>query len=488
MDFLAGEGAFTYFAPWPNDPDLDILWPKISRDRQGRLHMVATSNTTPLRVFYARGVPDYEQWGISIDYETWSDNNQWLLMDTVTTLSANVVCSRTSDRVAVIYSRSRDDVNNNPTQVNNDLYVIYSEDGGDNWGEPVNVTQFETPDFDCPGGDTLICDRDTFRVFTDNSALFDMNDVLHVAFTTGYYYQIEGAVNIAFSDIWHWDEQYQYFSNIAHGSFVVSDSSLWVDPGFGNRMIQRPSLAIDTVMWGEMYCSFQRFDTLQTSETGWPQGEIYVAASPVIVDSDWITGVHWMEAVNVSNTNGGIAAPQGQSLSEGDITIADFVVRENFVPKLYLSYIMDTDAGISGSTECPFNIMRVEVASCNSHVPHNVGYPAMRIDSTGYPPPYLGIHADERRELAHDFTLHANYPNPFNSSTTIQFDLSREAIITLRVFDVQGRLVSTLIEGQSLSAGVHTELFDASSISSGVYFYRVETPLQHQTRKMVLMK
>ncbi|MCC6475859.1 T9SS type A sorting domain-containing protein [bacterium] len=91
-------------------------------------------------------------------------------------------------------------------------------------------------------------------------------------------------------------------------------------------------------------------------------------------------------------------------------------------------------------------------------------------------------------DQAVEFRLLEAYPNPFNSSTTIQFDLAREASVTLKVFDVQGRLVSTLIDDQTLSAGVHTQLFDASSFSSGVYFYRLETATHLQTMKMVLMR
>ena len=72
-----------------------------------------------------------------------------------------------------------------------------------------------------------------------------------------------------------------------------------------------------------------------------------------------------------------------------------------------------------------------------------------------------------------DFSLQQNYPNPFNPSTKISFGLAVDSKVTLKIFDVLGQEVTTLISSD-LSAGIHQINFDASSINSGVYFYRIE--------------
>ena len=90
------------------------------------------------------------------------------------------------------------------------------------------------------------------------------------------------------------------------------------------------------------------------------------------------------------------------------------------------------------------------------------------------------------------YSLHQNYPNPFNPSTKITFTLAANAQVTLKVFDVLGQEVMTLIN-QDITAGVHTYDFDAAGINSGVYFYRIEANGIDGTnftsvKKMILLK
>ena len=90
------------------------------------------------------------------------------------------------------------------------------------------------------------------------------------------------------------------------------------------------------------------------------------------------------------------------------------------------------------------------------------------------------------------YSLHQNYPNPFNPSTKITFTLAANANVSLKVFDVLGQEVMTLIN-QDLTAGAHTYDFDAAGFYSGVYFYRIETNGNDGTnftnvKKMILLK
>ncbi len=91
------------------------------------------------------------------------------------------------------------------------------------------------------------------------------------------------------------------------------------------------------------------------------------------------------------------------------------------------------------------------------------------------------------QELPQNFQLQQNYPNPFNPSTSITFALPHAANITLKVFDVLGREVATLVNGY-MTAGAHEVRFDASHLSSGVYLYTLTSGDFTQTKKMSLVK
>ncbi|MCU7494430.1 MAG: T9SS type A sorting domain-containing protein [Ignavibacteria bacterium] len=85
------------------------------------------------------------------------------------------------------------------------------------------------------------------------------------------------------------------------------------------------------------------------------------------------------------------------------------------------------------------------------------------------------------------YSLDQNYPNPFNPSTTIRYSLPENAMVSLKVYDVIGREVARLVNSE-MKAGLHEVHFDASRLSSGLYFYQLSTDKFVQTKKMMLIK
>jgi len=83
--------------------------------------------------------------------------------------------------------------------------------------------------------------------------------------------------------------------------------------------------------------------------------------------------------------------------------------------------------------------------------------------------------------------LHQNYPNPFNPTTTIKYDLSSYSVVKLNVYNYNGQLVKSLVDG-SMKAGFHTVNFDASNLCAGIYYYTMETANKTMTQKMVIVK
>jgi hypothetical protein len=94
---------------------------------------------------------------------------------------------------------------------------------------------------------------------------------------------------------------------------------------------------------------------------------------------------------------------------------------------------------------------------------------------------------DQPGALPTDFVLHGNYPNPFNATTTISFTLSSHSEVDLAVYDVLGRRVAQLVDGQ-LIAGDHRVAWNADGVSSGLYFYRLSVEGRVDGGRMVLLK
>ena len=94
---------------------------------------------------------------------------------------------------------------------------------------------------------------------------------------------------------------------------------------------------------------------------------------------------------------------------------------------------------------------------------------------------------DRSSEIPSAYTLAQNYPNPFNPSTTIEFNLPKSGLVSVKVYNTLGQEVETLVSGEQ-AAGKYTLRFDASRLTTGLYFYRLQAGEFVATKKMLLLK
>ena len=140
---------------------------------------------------------------------------------------------------------------------------------------------------------------------------------------------------------------------------------------------------------------------------------------------------------------------------------------------------------------------------------HPMGYVGLgtavdnaRIDSTEFDDPYLdktlsyefdpGLVrvADKRphEKPVVSLVLRQNYPNPFNPSTTIEYSLPENSMVSLTVFNSRGRQVAALLKDQKQPSGIHHVNFNAENLPSGLYFYRLATENNTAIGKMLFIK
>jgi hypothetical protein len=478
-DYIPGAGAF-FQPPWElpyvvaGDTTLQLIWPKIAVDHQGQVHVVSSEQPQsgaggdPMRVYYCRGVFDP-----AIPSMTFIPQ---VFIGWTETVAADVAASRHSNRVAVSVHHPR----SFPAafvQNNNDVYLYESEDGITwDWNHPTNVTNF------------LPSPRDSLRAYCDASILYDYGDNLHVAFTVFTADTVAGTGTYN-SQIYHWavHNGTGYYSLVANGYFniVSAETIAWAPPGAWQNFVQRPCLAVDEAT-GHLFITYIQYDTADVSSGGYPNGEVMVSRS---TDD----GCRWSVGTNITGTtNDGAAA--GDCWNEREATCNETVVDGD----LHILYVLDKDAGGVVSTPMegawtlnPTKYHRVSINDIST-APLMRKYP-LHADSAGFPPdsgwvpPSMGVGLTDGAEIPSRFRLAQNYPNPFNPTTMIHFDLSRADKVTLKVYNIIGQQVATLVDGK-LQAGTYQVPFDADNLASGVYFYKLSSSVQSETRKMVLLK
>jgi len=94
---------------------------------------------------------------------------------------------------------------------------------------------------------------------------------------------------------------------------------------------------------------------------------------------------------------------------------------------------------------------------------------------------------DNVSQIPNEFALYQNYPNPFNPTTNIKYQIAKQGHVTLKVFDIIGNEITTLIDSEH-SPGLYEIKFDANKLTSGIYFYKISHEDFLITKKMLLIK
>lgn len=126
-----------------------------------------------------------------------------------------------------------------------------------------------------------------------------------------------------------------------------------------------------------------------------------------------------------------------------------------------------------------------------------VGTSVVRMYNTDNPSEYVentftvevsNVGISNTSSIAESYSLSQNYPNPFNPSTNINFSLPRSQAVSLKVYDILGNEVASLVNNENLSPGQYKIDFNASALSSGIYYYTLSTADFVNTKKMLLIK
>ncbi len=143
-----------------------------------------------------------------------------------------------------------------------------------------------------------------------------------------------------------------------------------------------------------------------------------------------------------------------------------------------------TSSWVSENGNLPANVIRAIVANGSYLYIGTDNGVWFRSLSDFNPPTYI---ADDHAEIPTRFKLEQNYPNPFNPSTIISYSISQSGPVTLKVYDLLGREVQTLVQ-KDLSPGTYKTEFNSGNLASGVYLYRLQSGSYAVTKKMILMR
>ncbi len=531
VDFAPYTGAFDDTNA-PTFEDAFCIHPKGSIDQNNRAHMVATENSADeqiwQRVVYWRGE------ATDRDFQAWEWTEVPIVLDTSSVISSISSASRQSNKVVLAWHHNRvgvelGDWDNAPGayQRNNDIRYVILEDGEEydpDEHEIRSLTKIHGPDPDLWDPepdielDPLNPDIDTtpygdiWRPYCDIDIQFDPwegRDELYAAFAAGVMYErpwvddeedIVDGMSGEMDMLWFWNSDQDTITLVANGWYSNRNNNddVWLSRCGGWRMnADRPSIAFDPDNAGTIFVTWVSFPQIyewNEEEQEWEvidiediSGDGYVNAEVMVsVSTDY--GITWLEPVNVTNTRWDINDhDEGETpRSEAWQSVAVYA----YDGALHLMYVQDLCAGgvpqdEGQTTNSPVFYQRVPIEDLNIDELEPIELPYEEFTFHNLPPD--GIKNEANVELPLTINLSAVYPNPFNSSTIIQYQLPKSMQVSLSIFDTYGREVTNLVDGQT-QAGDHHVVWNAVNQPTGIYFARIHAGGITRTKKLLLVK
>jgi hypothetical protein len=455
VELASGLGVFDVTAvdtfTWaPTNIDSCPIWPKVAVDIYDNIHVLTMNNGFPesMGVFYSRSTDGGWTW------------EPWFTLDTtLRDLSYVVQTSRSTGKVGIAYTAYREGMDPEYiSQMSNDVYYWESQDGGATWPlQKQNITQW--------------AEDDSLRCYTDCDLIYDNNDDPHFVFMV---YKAEGdsAFYPYYSMILHSDIE-GYKSRVSGWGWPPDSMNGWwfssYDPGAWRFPADRPSLGVDDS--NSLHCIWVGCKDEDMSAGGFHNGDIYASASGSGYGPGGVWGCdHEPDSVwNLTNseTPGGIPG-------ECDDDDYPSLAEEVYDNTLHIFYVNDKDAGgipqeEGTATDCPVIYLR--------HVAPRMDGIAEHADEPGLPQAMLGVMV---------------YPNPLHSECMMRYHLPHPSRVQVAVYDVCGRLVSVLFDGD-VAAGIHHTAWDGrdgvgSRVGAGIYFCRLVAGSGSVSQKIVVAR
>ena len=412
-------------------------WPRLTVDGKDNIIIVSTSAAA------VNGIGNLKQVHVSRNAgTTWT--NTWVYPDTSVSKPSfgaddQAVASR-GDNVAFVV-----------TDTFGDIHLWTSSDNATTWTYQ-NLTNYPAT---IPAGTTADYPAGSCDIIYDNTGK------VHIFWETFLALPDSAGTGLDFfesttSGIYHWSEtagvtEVADFSDIPgadQDSVVFAVAGAFDQHNVDGNVVCQPSAGIDAA--GNLYLLFTSFRPNDLDADSLHYTDIYASGS-----NDG--GRTWGAPVNVTDS------PQSED-TWGSLATK---VGDN------LQFVYSSD----GSTG---NAIQGGGTAPTAYLYHSFPKANIPFGSTG-------VNDRPGAEVPSAFALHPAYPNPFNPSTQISFDLTKSVRVKLSVYDVNGKLVATLVNGK-LEVGRHSIAWNANGQPSGVYFAKLEAEGLSQVQKMTLVK
>ena len=447
VDAFAGSGSFNSLDPGATGYE----WPRV-------ISTSSITNTKKYKIATSTQNPDSGHTIIGTNLTTPGTFLPWVNYGNFDPAEKYKMARGSDGRIGLVFSN---DLTNNPADAGC-VFFLESTNNGTSFSTPLKIFQYNMNTDSLFGGW-----RGIDIVYRGNIPCVTFDCIVYES-TNGYYYN-------------HGSNCIKFWSTILPGSdpnrsVKVADSTqTGYHPHYFTAGMTWYGLTsmCDPVIGRSGNVLFIAFAT----PFGLRSGETYVHNG--VADTASFFG-SWLAV----SGNGGLSWKWAQRISPVDTTatIKDWnfpsisPTSDSSATTYYANIMMYTD---------PDPILYVDQFA--TEPPSNGQYVFARVAVTANPGGGIGIR-NISNEIPDNYKLYQNYPNPFNPTTNIRFALPKASLVTLKVYNISGQLIETVMKGEMVTPGVKEAQFDGSRLSSGIYFYTLEADNFKVSKKMILIK